>query len=253
MGDLEISVVHLIYDCIVYIFELYFNNEIRLINIYGDINNTDKNIINLCFVNNNHYIVLYEANRTNNILSEINWNDVKYLRFKNSEYINKKNTLENDRNLFNKFTFANDTRNIKYIDIINYLIKSEKNLDIRYPEYMYKIEPYKRRKNLKHKFRRYCKKYKIDKKTNRLQREFVFLDKKGNQNKKSYFIAYLKEKKLIIDNLHKLSCHRGINTLYNLIMEQEFYWYNIISDVNIILVIALYVKKFTKLPIKSQK
>ena len=96
---------------------------------------------------------------------------------------------------------------------------------------MYKIETYKRRKNLKHKFRRYCKKYKIDKKTNRQQRKFVFLDKKGNQNKKSYFIAYLKEKKLIIDNLHKLSCHRGINTLYNLIMEQEFYWYNIISDV----------------------
>ena len=122
MGDLEISVVHLIYDCIVYIFELYFNNKIRLINIYGDINNTDKNIINLCFVNNNHYIVLYEANRTNNILSEINWNDVKYLRFKNSEYINKKNTLENDRNLFNKFTFANDTRNIKYIDIIKRIL-----------------------------------------------------------------------------------------------------------------------------------
>lgn len=37
-------------------------------------------------------------------------------------------------------------------------------------------------------------------------------------------------KKNIIDNMYKLSCHRGINVLYNLILEQDFFWYNIFSN-----------------------
>ena len=48
---------------------------------------------------------------------------------------------------------------------------------------------------------------------------------------KSYFIAYLNEKINIIDNLYKLSCHRGINTLHNLIIQQDFCWYYLLSDV----------------------
>ena len=47
---------------------------------------------------------------------------------------------------------------------------------------------------------------------------------------KNYFIAYINEKKLIMDQLHELSCHRGINTLYNLIIEQEFIWIDIFKD-----------------------
>ena len=62
MRDLEISVVHLIYDFFVYIFELNNNEELRLININGEVNNMEKNIVNLCLVNNNHYTVLYESN-----------------------------------------------------------------------------------------------------------------------------------------------------------------------------------------------
>ena len=33
-----------------------------------------------------------------------------------------------------------------------------------------------------------------------------------------------------MDNLHELSCHRGINTLYNLIKDQEFIWFGIFKD-----------------------
>ena len=32
-------------------------------------------------------------------------------------------------------------------------------------------------------------------------------------------------------NLHEMSCHRSIATLYNLILDQNFVWYNIFKDV----------------------
>lgn len=79
MGDLDISVVHLIYDCNVFIFEINNEQELILISINGDKNNKDKFIVNLCLVNNNHYIVLNEPNRKKNIPSNIKRHDVKYL------------------------------------------------------------------------------------------------------------------------------------------------------------------------------
>ena len=85
MGDLEISVIHIIYDCILYLFEINNNFELHLINIYGNDDTNDKILLNLCFVNNNHYIVLYERNRKTNIKSNIKWNDINYL---NNEYNN---------------------------------------------------------------------------------------------------------------------------------------------------------------------
>ena len=54
MGDIEISVVHIIYDCILYLFEIDNNFILHLINIYGDDTDINKRILNLCFVNNNH-------------------------------------------------------------------------------------------------------------------------------------------------------------------------------------------------------
>jgi len=71
MGDIEISVVYIIYDCILFLFEIDNNFKIQLINIYGEDTDKKKKLLDLCFVNNNHYVVLYEKVCNANILSEI--------------------------------------------------------------------------------------------------------------------------------------------------------------------------------------
>ena len=61
MGDIEISIIYKIYDCVMYVFELTNNNTtLNLINIYGTDDNADKILLNLCYVNDIHYIVLNE-------------------------------------------------------------------------------------------------------------------------------------------------------------------------------------------------
>ena len=58
--DIEISIIY-IYDCVMYVFELTNNNTtLNLINIYGTDDNADKTLLNLCYVNDIHYIVLNE-------------------------------------------------------------------------------------------------------------------------------------------------------------------------------------------------
>ena len=39
----------------------------------------------------------------------------------------------------NNFIYPNDNRRIKYIDIINYINKSQNNDENRYPKYIYEI------------------------------------------------------------------------------------------------------------------
>ena len=64
MGNLEISIIYKIYDYVMYVFVLTNNNiTLNLINIYGIDDNADKILLNLCYVNDNHYIVLYEPER----------------------------------------------------------------------------------------------------------------------------------------------------------------------------------------------
>ena len=133
-------------------------------------------------------------------------------------------------NISNNFTFANDNRRFKYYDIISFIIKNENNEENKYPSFISKIQPKKRRKNIKKRFRKLCNNYRIDKKTNRLQRKIKLKDINGNIIYKNFFIAYINEKKIIMDNLHELSCHRGINTLYNLIKDQDFIWFGIFKD-----------------------
>jgi len=36
MGDFDLSIINLIYDCILYIYEIDIDNNLRLINIYGE-------------------------------------------------------------------------------------------------------------------------------------------------------------------------------------------------------------------------
>ena len=112
MWDLELSVIHKIYDIELYIFQKNFN-ETKFINKYGNTNN--DNILTLCYVNGNHYTVLYENNKKNNKKSNSVWNDISYLiKDKNDDKIKFSfNISNNGRN----FIFANDTRKIKYRDI----------------------------------------------------------------------------------------------------------------------------------------
>jgi len=60
MGDLEISVIHKIFNAVLFLFEINYNNELILLQINGDINNNISIILTLCFINNNHYNIIYE-------------------------------------------------------------------------------------------------------------------------------------------------------------------------------------------------
>ncbi len=45
MGDIEISVVYIIYDCILFLFEIDNNFKIHLINIYGEDTDIKKKVL----------------------------------------------------------------------------------------------------------------------------------------------------------------------------------------------------------------
>ena len=48
---------------------------------------------------------------------------------------------------------------------------------------------------------------------------------------KNYFIAFLNEKNYLLKYLHYLSVHRGMHTLYNLIIKQNFIWNGMFTDI----------------------
>ena len=63
MGDLELSVIHIIYDAILFIFELRDEHTVILLKINGNINDTNKYILTICLINGDHYNVLYEKDK----------------------------------------------------------------------------------------------------------------------------------------------------------------------------------------------
>ena len=144
MGDLEISVLHKIYNSVLFLFEMNYNNELHLLQINGDNNNSI--ILTLCFINNNHYNIIYE-----NINSSISQNINLTNKTLNELLINKivNNNLKTlDKTNIN-IIYANDTRKIKYIDILNYLkSKKFKNHGI-YPSYIYDLDNKRFRKQKK--------------------------------------------------------------------------------------------------------
>ena len=76
-----------------YVFVLTNNNiTLNLINIYGIDDNADKILLNLCYVNDSHYIVLNEPDRLYIIKCTVKWNDISYLKNnkeRNNNYNNK--------------------------------------------------------------------------------------------------------------------------------------------------------------------
>ena len=81
MDDLEFSVINKIYDVNFYLFEERKGN-INLLSNWGNIYDNSKIFINICFVGNNHYNVLYEPQDNNNSvkikkLDEKYWKNIK--------------------------------------------------------------------------------------------------------------------------------------------------------------------------------
>ena len=59
MGVLEMPVVNKIYEATLYVYELRSDINVYLLSKYGDINDDTKLLLNLCYVDNNHYNILY--------------------------------------------------------------------------------------------------------------------------------------------------------------------------------------------------
>ena len=57
------SVVNKIYEVTLYVYELRSETNVYLFSKYGDINDDTKLFLNLCYVDNNHYNILYEKRR----------------------------------------------------------------------------------------------------------------------------------------------------------------------------------------------
>ena len=123
MGDLELSVVSTLYDAVFYVFDLKDEDNLILLSQYGDINNISKIFLNICYVNDNHYNILYEKNR----LDECNLINNKNIINSLTDTINKNKSIK--LNLDIDIPYANDNRVIKYKEIVNYLNK--KNIRVK--------------------------------------------------------------------------------------------------------------------------
>ena len=62
MGDLELSILYILYDSIVIVFKKYSDNNITSYNTYGNLIE-EKFIMTKCIINNNHFQVVYEKHK----------------------------------------------------------------------------------------------------------------------------------------------------------------------------------------------
>lgn len=105
---LEISVIHKIFNAILFLFILNNNNELHLLQINININNCI--ILALCFLNNEHYNILYEN------VNNINNNKIEKNIILNDNIINNVVNLNMKKQIFIKLNiiYANDNRKIQY-------------------------------------------------------------------------------------------------------------------------------------------
>ena len=212
---MEISILPKLYDATLLLFELRTNNVILLLSQYGDIGDQSKIFLNLCYVTNNHYNVLYEPTRKNKFkkeIFEINPKKLSEIKIKNTKEVQ-------DLNI--EIQYANDNRSIKYNDIYKFLKSRNITGEGIYPNFINNIAYRNVKKNRKKDFKDACKNYFIDEKTDRLK--IKFLDS-GVKDKayKEYFIAYQIEKNQIIKRIHEQTLHKGEIALYELIKQQNY-------------------------------
>ena len=222
MGELEIIAISNIYDINIYAFQTNDSDEIYLINKYGNFENQNKNLLTLCFVNNNHYMVVYEKQNINNQLFENNVLD-------NTDYINSQNIIKNESL---NFYYANDiNKTNKFIDIKNFIVNKIKNGIHIYPDSILKIKNKNIKHNKKQNFKRVCKGYDYDFKLNRLIKKINISNNHNKKEYKTYIVAYEFEKMNLIKLLHDKSYHKGINVLYDIVKESKFWWNGIYDDI----------------------
>ena len=222
MGELEIQAISEIYDVTLIVFQLSNDNTLKIINIYGNLNDQNKNLLTLCYINNNHFNVVYNKNKNKPNIN-LDKNDINFRA--------SKNIKENKCNNILKLTYANNNRKIKYEYIYNYLYAKKNNLSELYPNYINRIASLKKRKSAKRYFRNMTKDYSFDEKYNRLKKKMNISNDKLNPIIKEFFIPYDFEKIKLIKRFHDFSTHRGYKTLYNLIKEEQFWWNNIYIDI----------------------
>jgi len=95
MGELEISALSIIYNVNIILFRKNFNNEIDIINKYGDFNDNDKLLFTLYYINDNHFNVLYK-------------NDISVDNLFNNIYLKEKNIITSTKNNNNEIKFKYD-------------------------------------------------------------------------------------------------------------------------------------------------
>ena len=223
MGDLELYVMNLIYNAILFIFQLKDEDELSLIHIKGNIKNMNCILLTICIVDEDHFNVIYEKYRGLEEPKKVKNN----LNINLDNIINK--TLITDINIAYELNYANDNRKYRYKDMINYMISKKFNREPTYPEFIYDIKAKQLRTNKKKEFKKSLKNYFIDEKTKRLKVKFNFNKVKEMINKE-YFIPFQIEKIKLIKHLHEASTHKG-QVLSELVKKSDYWWYGIYQDI----------------------
>ena len=223
MGDLELYVINLIYNAILFIFQLKDEDELTLIHIKGNMKNTNCILLTICIVDEDHFNVIYEKYRS----PELPYKEKNKLNIDMNSIIN--NTLITDINIAYELNYAADNRKYRYKDMINYMISKKFNREPTYPDFIYDIKTKQLRTNKKKEFKKSLKNYFIDEKTKRLKVKFNFSKVKELINKE-FFIPFQIEKIKLIKHLHESATHKG-EILSELVKKSDYWWYGIYQDV----------------------
>ena len=223
MGDLELAVINLIYNCTLVVFQLKEHEEdVTLLSIKGNLLDKNSILLTLCIVNDDHFCVIYEKSRQeqNVITKHYDPNGLKFID--NRININ----LSKNDNAKIELEYINDNKIFKYRDIIIYLNSrvNNKTSEGIYPFIVANIQDRIQRRNKKREFRKALKNYFIDPTTKRLKLKFVDATS-VHKTMNEYFIAYQIEKIKLVKKIHDLQMHKGVKALYELIVKKNHYWW----------------------------
>ena len=210
MGELEIIALSNIYNANIFVFKINNNNELCIINQYGNININNRILLTLCYINNNHFIVVYETQKNCNT-----FNNNYYLNY---SFITNKNQNNNISENINFQNANNDIKKVKYEDIEKFVYIKKRKGELIYPNNIKNISNKKLKHNAKQNFKRSCKGYDYDYdfNLNRLTKTINISNKKDKPNYKTYIVSYEFEKVNLIKSFHEKTFHKGINNLYDI-------------------------------------
>ena len=231
MGEIEIIATMNCFDANIMVFQKNDNDEIYLLNKYGNFENKEKILLTLCYVNDNHFNVIYEKqNVVNDSYSNTILKDISNINMNNNDY--PQSGI--------KFKYANDIdKTNKYDEIENFVINNLTKGTFVYPEYINNISNKNKRHTKRVNFRRACQGYSFDFNLNRLTKIINISRDKKIMNNKTYYIPYEFEKKALIKTIHDQTMHKGINILHKLIKESKFWWHSIYKDISNYIIIKI--------------